>query len=108
MPPLPSQLDHVSIKLKANVYFDGGVISHTIAGANQPRRTIGIIQPGEYHFETDAAEQMDIISGTCRVRFKGQSMWKTFVAGQTFTIEGKSSFDIAVDNDLAEYLCTFG
>jgi len=72
------------------------------------RRTVGLIRPGEFHFTTDAPEQMDIIAGQCRVKFSGESGWKTYKAGEKFNVAGKSTFDIAVDSGLTEYLCTFG
>ena len=101
------QLENVSVKLKANIYFDGGVVSHTITAGGGPRRTIGLIRPGTYHFTTDAPEQMDIIAGSCKVKQAGESSWKNYAEGSTFSIPGKSSFDISVEKGLAEYLCTF-
>jgi uncharacterized protein YaiE (UPF0345 family) len=101
------QLDNVAIKLKANVYFDGGVISHTITTPDKDRKTIGVIRPGRYHFTTDAPEQMDIISGTCQVKLAGENAFKTYIAGQTFGVPGKSAFDITVETGLTEYLCSF-
>lgn len=103
-----NELKNVTLNLKANVYFDGGVISHTVLAEKGQRRTVGVIRPGTYHFTTDAPERMDIIAGACRVKLAGQQDWKTFSAGDTFNIAGKSAFDIAVDAGLAEYLCTFG
>jgi uncharacterized protein YaiE (UPF0345 family) len=107
MPTLPKQLDRVSVPLKANVYFDGKVISHTLLDGSGARKTLGVIWPGEYHFNTDAAERMDIIAGQCRVKQDGAADWKTFAAGEAFEVPAKSGFDIAVDQGLAEYLCTF-
>ena len=101
------QLEKVSLKLKANIYFDGGVVSHTVLSEDGRRRTVGLIRKGEYHFTTDAPEQMDIIAGACRVKQAGEKDWKTYAAGQAFKVPGKSSFDIAVDSGLAEYLCAF-
>ncbi len=107
MSSLPEQLDNVSLKLKANVYFEGGVTSHTIIASQGPKKTVGLIRPGQYHFTTDAPERMDIIAGECRVKLAGQNEWTTYKAGQAFNVEAKSSFDITVETGLAEYLCTF-
>jgi uncharacterized protein YaiE (UPF0345 family) len=103
----PDDLKKVTLKLKANVYFDGGVISHTAVSEDGSKKTLGLIRPGAYHFNTDAPERMDIVAGTCRVKFANDKNWKTFQAGEAFNVPGKSSFDIAVDDGLAEYLCTF-
>ena len=101
------QLEKVTLKLKANVYFDGGVVSHTVLADDGARKTVGVIRPGEYHFTTDAPEQMDIIAGTCRVKLAGEKDWKTYNTGESFKVPGKSAFDIAVSSGLAEYLCSF-
>jgi hypothetical protein len=102
-----SSLAGVTLTLKANIYFDGNVVSHTITSADQPRRTIGIIRPGSYSFNTAAAERMEIIAGSCRVRLKAEADWRAFAAGQSFDVPANSRFDIAVTDGITEYLCTF-
>ena len=104
---MKDQLDNVSVKLKANVYFDGGVVSHTIILADGSKKTAGLIRVGQYHFNTDAAERMDIIAGSCRVKLNGESAFKTYTAGEHFDVPAKSGFDITVESGLAEYLCSF-
>ena len=108
MPTIPQQLDQVSLQLKANVYFDGAVVSHTITAADGARRSVGAIRPGTYHFNTDSAERMDIIAGACAVKQAGSPEWKYYGAGESFSVPAKSGFDIRVDGGLAEYLCTYG
>ena len=104
---LPEQLENVAVHLKANIYFDGGVISHSIIDGSGERKTIGLMRAGQYYFKTDAPERMDLIAGACRVKLAGEKEWKTYSAGQSFQVPGKSSFDIAVENGLVEYLCSF-
>ena len=104
---MEEQIDNVSLKLKANVYFDGGVVSHTIMNADGSKKTVGLIRVGQFHFNTDSAERMDIIAGSCRVKLKGQPEFKTYNAGDSFHVPAKSGFDIAVDAGLTEYLCSF-
>lgn len=101
------QLKNVDLKLKANVYFDGGVVSHTAILSNGSKQTVGLIRPGTYHFTTDAPERMDIIAGTCRVKLDKETSWKNYQAGEFFDVPGKSAFDIGVESGLTEYLCTF-
>ncbi len=103
----PEKLDNVSVKLKANVYFGGLVVSHSIFLKDGSKKTAGLIYPGSFNFNTDAPERMDILAGECKVRLKGGKDWKKYDAGSFFKVPGKSSFDIAVDNGIAEYLCTF-
>lgn len=101
------QIDQVKIKLKANIHFDGKVVSHTLFLPDGSRKTVGVIFPGSYKFNTDAAERMDVISGHCRARQAGRSEWQSFAPGDGFNVPAKSSFEIAVDQGLAEYLCSF-
>ena len=101
------QIEQAKITLKANIYFDGKVVSHTLLTQDGARKTVGIIYPGSYTFNTDAPERMDIIAGSCRVRINGDIKWVTIAAGSMFQVPGKSSFEIAVDAGITEYLCTF-
>jgi len=103
----PKQYDNVSVVCKANVYFNGGVVSHTLLFKDGTKKTLGLIFAGDYHFNTDAPERMDIIAGSCRVKLAGQNDWKAYEGGSHFLVPGKSSFDIAVDKDVAEYICSF-
>jgi uncharacterized protein YaiE (UPF0345 family) len=101
------QFDNVSVVCKANVYFNGGVVSHTVKFADGSKKTLGLIYPGNYTFNTDAAEKMEMIAGSCKVRLKGESAWKTYSAGSAFDVPAKSAFDISVENGQAEYVCSF-
>jgi len=107
MTALIETIEQASIKLKANVYFDGKVVSHTITTREGERKTVGVIYPGTYKFNTDAPERMDILGGACRVRQAGEKDWKPYGPGTTFRVLGKSAFEITVDTGLVEYLCTF-
>ncbi len=98
---------NVTAVAKANVYFEGRVVSHTLRFGDGSKKTIGLIYAGEYHFGTDAPERMDIIAGGCRVRLDGSSEWREYGAGSSFNVPGKSGFDIAVGSGIAEYVCSF-
>jgi uncharacterized protein YaiE (UPF0345 family) len=104
---IPAQLANVTVPLKANVYFDGKVVSHTLLGTDGAKKTLGVIYPGSFNFTTGDPERMDILAGNCRVKLKGESDWRLYKEGTYFTVPGKSAFDIAVENGLVEYLCTF-
>jgi hypothetical protein len=101
------KFENVTAVAKANVYFQGKVVSHTILFADGSKKTLGLIYPGEFHFGTDAAERMDISAGHCRVRLDGQSAWQEYDAGSSFRVPAKSGFDIAVASEIAEYVCSF-
>ena len=97
----------VTAVAKANIYFEGRVVSHTILSADGTKRTLGLIYPGTYHFGTDAAERMEIVAGTCTVTLDGQTATQTYAAGTYFDVPGKSGFTIAVPAGLCEYICSF-
>jgi purine/pyrimidine-nucleoside phosphorylase len=105
---MQQQFENVTVTSKANIYFDGKVVSHSIRLAGGRKVTLGLIYPGEYRFNTDAPERMDMTAGDCRVRLAGENAWKAYSAGAGFDVPGKSHFDIAVDSGIAEYICSFG
>lgn len=98
--------ENVNVVKKANVYFDGGVTSRTISFANGDKKTLGIIQPGEYSFDTDKKEIMDILSGDCEVLLHGEENWQQYTVGDTFEIPAKSNFKIKALT-LTDYCCSF-
>jgi hypothetical protein len=107
MSSIASEFRGVTAVAKANVYFDGRVVSHSIHFPDGSKKTLGLIYPGKFHFGTDQAERMEIVAGSCQVKLDGQSVVNTYAAGQTFEIPAKSGFDIAVQSGLCEYICTF-
>jgi uncharacterized protein YaiE (UPF0345 family) len=98
----------VTVTSKANVYFDGKVVSHSLRFGDGSKKTIGLVYPGEYHFSTQAAERMEIIAGSCRVRLAGQASSVEFSAGSSFDVPANSAFDIQVASGITEYICSFG
>jgi uncharacterized protein YaiE (UPF0345 family) len=107
MANLPTQFAGVTVVTKANVYFDGNVVSHTVLFADGSKKTLGLIYPGSYHFGTDAAERMEIVAGECKVTLDGQSTVNTYGAGTYFDVAAKSGFTIEVSTGIAEYICSF-
>jgi len=98
---------NVEVVTKANVYFDGKVVSHTLRFADGSKKTLGLIYPGSFHFGTERAELMQISAGECRVRVKGEAEFKAYGAGSAFRVPANSGFDITVDAGIAEYVCSF-
>lgn len=98
---------NVTADAKANVYFDGKVVSHTIHFADQSKKTLGLIYPGKYHFGTAAPERMEIIAGACRVVLDGTTEVLSIEAGSSFDVAGNSGFSIEVGDGICEYICSF-
>lgn len=103
----PESFSRVEVVAKANVYFDGRVVSHTVRFEDGSKKTLGLVYPGEFHFGTGAPELMQIIAGACRARLDGTAQWTSYEAGSEFRVPGNSGFDLAVDGGIAEYICSF-
>ena len=97
----------VTAVAKANIYFEGRVVSHTILSADGAKRTLGLIYPGTYHFGTDAAELMQIIDGECSVVLDGTDSPALYEAGTEFQVPAKSGFTITVAGGICQYVCSF-
>jgi len=101
-----SEFRGVTVVREANVYFGGGVTSRTVFLPDGSKKTLGIMQPGEYEFNTDAAEFMEILAGDLDVLLPGAKDWKTVGAGQEFRVPASSKFQLRV-RALTDYCCSF-
>ena len=101
-----SEFKDVTVVKKANVYFEGKVTSRTIVFADGSKKTLGIMLPGEYTFNTDAAERMEILAGEMTVLLPGTKEWRTVQGGEAFDVPAKSAFSLRVTG-LADYCCSF-
>ena len=107
MSNIATEFQGVTAVTKANVYFDGKVVSHSILFPDGSKKTLGLIYPGQFHFGTDQAERMEIVAGSCTVKLDGQSAVNTYAAGTHFDVPAKSGFDIEVASGICEYICSF-
>lgn len=102
-----SQFENVSVAKKANVYFEGKCVSHSVTLADGTKKTLGVIFPSQLAFSTGAPEVMEINAGRCRVRLDGERDWKAYAAGDRFSVPGNSRFDIETI-EMLDYVCHFG
>ena len=91
--------------LDVNEYFDGKVKSIAFQTATLPA-TVGVMQAGEYEFNTDKKETVTVVSGALTVKLPGSSAWQTFQSGDSFVVDAQQKFQLKVDIDTA-YLCTY-
>ena len=91
--------------LQHNSYFDAGVqsIGFEHDGA---RRSVGVMDVGDYTFGTDAPERMTVVQGELVVRLPATDGWTSFATGASFDVPGSSSFDLRVATPTA-YLCEY-
>lgn len=104
----PEIFKNVDAKALANVFFQGKVVSHSITDANGVRRSLGVCQSGSYTFTTGDPEIMEIIAGSVRAKVDGEDEWGTYGPGQSFSIPANTSFEMVVEDGLAQYVCIFG
>jgi uncharacterized protein YaiE (UPF0345 family) len=90
--------------LQHNTYFDGQVQSIGFE-RNGRRYTAGVFEGGAYHFNTDGAERVTVISGELRVRLPGEVSC-VYPAGTSFEVPAHSGFDVETAIPAA-YLCEF-
>ena len=101
-----NEFKDVTVAKKANIYFDGKVTSRSIVFPDGSRKTLGIMLPGEYKFNTDAKEIMEILSGDLEVSLPQEQGWKTFRGGEAFEVPANSTFELKV-RTVTDYCCSF-
>ena len=104
---MENRFDNVSVVKRANLYFDGKCVSHTVLLPDGVKKTLGVIFPSSLTFNTGAPEVMELNAGKCRIRLKGESTWRSYGAGESFSVPGNSSFEIETLETL-DYVCHFG
>jgi uncharacterized protein YaiE (UPF0345 family)/ADP-ribose pyrophosphatase YjhB (NUDIX family) len=101
-----SEFNNVTVIKQANVYFDGKVTSRTVIFADGSKKTLGVMLPGKYVFNTADKERMDIISGRLEVLLPGAVVWQPVTGGESFTVPAHSRFSLKV-TELTDYCCSF-
>ncbi len=91
--------------VEVNEYFDGKVKSLTV-NSSVGRKTVGVMEPGEYEFNTEKKETMTIVSGEFSVYFAEYDEWEDFGVGSSFDIPAQSTFKVKIIEDSA-YLCEY-
>jgi len=64
------------------------------------------MQPGEYTFNTAAAEVMEIIDGTLEVLLPNAAQWQTINGGESFDVPANAQFTVKVSK-ATDYCCSF-
>jgi hypothetical protein len=101
------EFTNATVHAKANVYFEGRVISHTVITSGGEHKTVGVILPGTYHFGTGKAERMELVEGSASVVLDGSVATTGYDAGQAFEVPANSGFTITVAADPCHYVCSF-
>lgn len=100
------EFKNVTIVRKANSYFDGKVTSRTILFESGEKKTLGIMMPGTYRFDTAKKEVMELLAGDVDILLPGATEWQHIGAGESFDVPANSEFDIKV-NTVSDYCCSY-
>ncbi|MBV1875007.1 MAG: pyrimidine/purine nucleoside phosphorylase [Cycloclasticus sp.] len=101
-----SEFKNVTIVKKANVYFDGKVVSRTVKFDDGSAKTLGFMMPGDYDFNTAEAEVMEILEGQLEVLLPGSKNWITVKGGESFDVPANSNFQLKI-HQATDYCCSF-
>lgn len=91
--------------LANNEYFDGKVKSIAFQTETLPA-TVGVMEPGEYEFNTSQKETITVVSGALTVKLPDADEWNTYRENDSFIVDAGRSFHLKVTVDTA-YLCTY-
>ena len=97
---------NVNVDKLANIYFEGNVISRNIFFKDGSRKTLGVMLPGKYEFNTEVRELMEIISGKLNLKLQNYDNWQLIKDGMDFNVPKKSSFKVNV-LELVNYTCSY-
>ena len=104
------QFSGVTVSAKANVYFEGRVVSHGITLPDGTKKSVGVILPATLTFATVAPETMEGVAGACEYKLPGSEAWVRSGPGEKFSVPGNTTFDIrvAAESTAYHYICHFG
>jgi purine/pyrimidine-nucleoside phosphorylase len=101
-------LRNATVATRANVYFDGKCVSHSLTLADGKKLSVGVILPATLRFDTEAPETMEGTGGRCEYLLAGSTEWVASGVGEKFSVPGRSSFQIRVCGEPYSYICHFG
>lgn len=101
-----SEFKNVNVVKKANVYFNGAVTSRTIYFTDGSKKTLGIMNQGDYEFNTGDKEIIEVLGGEMTILLPGEAEWKTFKEGESFEVSANSSFKLKIKS-IADYCCSY-
>ncbi|MFP4472512.1 MAG: pyrimidine/purine nucleoside phosphorylase [Candidatus Omnitrophota bacterium] len=91
--------------IEMNEYFDGKVKSFVLNGIDG-KKTVGVMEPGDYEFDTQAKEIITVVTGTLSVYLAEYDEWEDFEKGMSFDVPGDSKWLVKAIETSA-YLCEY-
>lgn len=96
--------EDATVRKRANVYYDGQVTSREVTTSDGERRTLGIVLPGSYQFETETEETIEVLAGAGRLDLPDETV--EFDAGDIVTVPAATAFEFVAD-DVVDYCCAY-
>lgn len=90
----------------ANIYFEGKVTSRTLVFPDGSRKTLGVMLPGTYEFNTTSKEIMEIMSGELDILVSPAEGWKTIKGSGEFVVPANTTFSLKVKS-ITDYCCSY-
>lgn len=91
--------------VEVNEYFEGKVKSFVV-NSEEGKRTLGVMEPGEYEFDAKTKEVMTVVIGELSVFLADCNEWEDFGAGSSFDVPAGSKLKVKVSRDTA-YICEY-
>ena len=101
-----SDFNNIKITKKPNIYFEGKVFSYSLLFEDGSRKTLGVMQVGDYEFNTEEKEIIEITSGQLEILIANESEWKSIESGITFEMPANSSFKLKIA-EVTSYCCSY-
>jgi len=103
---MQDKYENMTVLPKANIYFEGRVVSHTAYDPSGNKFTFGVIMPGSYEFDVESKEVIDYTAGSAKLLIPGNCEWIFVKAGDRVTIPENCKFKI-ISEDITEYVCAY-
>lgn len=100
-----AKIENATIVKNANIYYDGKVTSRTVELSDGSIQSLGIMLPGEYTFNTNEAEIMEMQSGELDIKLPGEE-WKSLDTPESFNVPANASFDVKIKT-VTDYCCSY-
>ncbi|MFB6270350.1 MAG: pyrimidine/purine nucleoside phosphorylase [Halobacterium sp.] len=96
--------EDATVRKRANVYYDGQVTSREVTTSDGERYTLGLVLPGSYEFETDAAEEIEVLAGSGSLELPEETV--SFGEGDVVSVPADTAFEFVAD-DVVDYCCAY-
>jgi uncharacterized protein YaiE (UPF0345 family) len=91
--------------VEVNEYFEGNVKSLEV-NSTSGRKTVGVMVPGEYDFETETKEIMTVTLGEISVYYEDEGEWEEYGVGASFDVPAGSTLKVKATED-SSYICEY-